>query len=119
MRGLLVALVIVFLIALGLGLYFDWFSFKMNRNEEGKGTGVTFKVNGRRTAKDAERAGQAVKNLGKKAAPGAGGKTAPRTVQATLMNVDEAARQLTPKTADDQPVTVRLQNNTKIRRSDV
>jgi hypothetical protein len=70
MRGLITALVLLFLIVLGLGLYFDWFSFSLNRNAEGKGSGVTFNVNRERIAKDTERAGQAVKDLGKKITPG-------------------------------------------------
>jgi hypothetical protein len=119
MRGILVALVIVFLIALGLGLYFDWFSFKMNRNEEGKSTGVTFQVNRERIAKDTERAGQAVKNLGKKVSGSGNGQAATHTVKGTLMNVDQKERQLTLKTADDKAVEVVLPKDTKIRRNDV
>jgi hypothetical protein len=113
--------VIVFVIAVGLGLYFDWFGFRVNRNEEGKATGVSFQVNRERIAKDTERAGQAAKNFGKKIASAVGSDraAATRKVQGTLMNVDEAARQLTLKTPDDQPVTVRLQRDAKIRRNDV
>src|SRR5262249_13078532 len=112
-------LLILFLIVVGLGLYFDWFSFSMNRNEEGKGSGVTFNVNRERIAKDTERASQAVKNLGKKLAPAGGKDAATQTVKGTLMSVNEAARQLTLKTGADQPVTVRVPTETKIRRNDV
>ena len=121
MRGLLAALVIVFLIVLGLGLYLDWFSFTVNRDAEGKGSGVTFQVNQKQIAKDTERAGQAVKNFGKQIAPGAGNgqPAATHTVKGTLMNVDQKDRQLTIKTADDKAVAVVLPQDTKIRRNDV
>ena len=116
MRKLIVALVIVFVIAVGLGLYFDWFGFRVNRNEEGKATGVSFQVNKERIAKDTERATEAVKNLGKKIS---GSGAATHTVKGTLMNVDQKDRQLTLKTADDKEVPVVLPQATKIRRNDV
>jgi hypothetical protein len=115
MRGLFTALVLLFLIVLGLGLYFDWFSFSVNRNAEGQGNGVTFHVNREQIAKDTERAGQAVKNLGQKITPG----SATHTAKGTLKSVDEADRQLTLNTAGNQPVTVLLRPDTKIRRNDV
>jgi hypothetical protein len=114
-----VALVIVFVIAVGLGLYFDWFGFRVNRNEEGKATGVSFQVNQERIAKDTERATQAVKNLGKKISGSGNGQAATHTVKGTLMNVDQKDRQLTLKTADDKAVEVVLPQATKIRRNDV
>jgi hypothetical protein len=120
MRGLFAALVIVFLIILGVGFYLDWFSFTLNRNPEGNVSGGTFHVNRERIAKDTARAGQAVSNVGKKIQQEARNSTAAtHTVQGTLMNVDEAERQLTLKTADKGSVTVRLQPDTKIRRNDV
>jgi predicted negative regulator of RcsB-dependent stress response len=119
MRGFLAALVIVFLIALGLGLYFDWFSFKLNRNEEGKASGVSFQVDRERIAKDTERASQAVKNLGQKISGSGNGQAATHTVKGTLMNVDQKDRQLTLKTSEDKAVEVVLPQATKIRRNDV
>jgi hypothetical protein len=114
--------VIVFVIAVGLGLYFDWFGFRVNRNEEGKASGVSFQVNRERIAKDTERASQAVKNLGKKITGSGNGQAAAaekHTVKGTLMNVDQKERQLTIKTADDKAVEVVLPQATKIRRNDV
>src|SRR5438067_12265179 len=115
MRGLFAALVIVFLVILGLGLYLDWFSFTVNRNPEGGVSGGTFHVNRERIAKDTERAGQAVSNLGKKIQQGPRNATAAtHTVKGTLMNVNETDQQLTLNTGDNQPVTVRLQPDTRI-----
>jgi hypothetical protein len=121
MRKVLVALVIVFVIAVGLGLYFDWFGFRVNRDAEGKSTGVSFQVDRERIAKDTERVTQGVKNLGKKITGSGNGQAAAatHTVKGTLMNVDPKDRQLTLKTADDKAVEVVLPQDTKIRRNDV
>ena len=118
MRGLFATLLVLFLVVLGLGLYFDWFSFAWNRTDEGKRNGVSFKVNRDRIADDTERAGQAVKNLGHRIAPAAHNAQT-HTVKGTITNVDMADRQLTLATADNPSLTVVLPADARVRRNDV
>jgi hypothetical protein len=118
MRGFFATLVILFLVVLGLGLYFDWFHFSWNRNDEGKQNGVSFNVNRERIAHDTERAGQAVKNVGRKVAQAAHSAQT-HTVRGTVTKVDMTDRQLTLTTADNQSLTVVLPTNARIRRNDV
>jgi hypothetical protein len=93
-------------------------SFKMNRNDEGKRSGVSVKVNRGKIAHDTERAGQAVKNFGRKIAPAAHDATT-HTVKGTVTNVDMNDRKLTLTTADNQSLTVVLPSNARISRNDV
>ncbi len=122
MRGFFGALLVLFLIVLGVGLYLGWFSFTVDRNAEGQKTGVSFNVNRQQVGRDYERAGQTMKDLGKKIAhrtensPAAGNT---HTVKGTLMNADAADRQLTLNTVENRPITVLVQPDTKIRRHDV
>ena len=116
MRGFFALLLILFVVVIGVGLYFHWFSFALNRNAEGQTTGMSFNFNRGRVANTTERAGQAVKNLGKKI--GHAG-TITHTVTGTLTNVDGEHRQITVNTAKNRPVTVQVQPDTQIRRNDV
>jgi len=125
MRGLLIALLLVFLTVLGVGLYLDWFHFSLRRNPDtDRVNGVSFEVNRGRIAKDAERTGEGIRRLGKQvqqtahsAAAEESGQT--RKVGGRLVSVDEGARRLTIETAEKGPLTLHTGPATKIRRHEV
>jgi Cu/Ag efflux protein CusF len=125
MRGLLTALLVVFLVVLGLGLYLDWFHFSLRRNPESdRVNGVSFDVNRERMARDAARVGEGVRDFGKRVqqtAHQAANEEAGRTQQAQgrVTGVDESARRLTIATADNAPLTLDTRSATKIRRNEV
>jgi len=122
MRGLLTALFLVFLVVLGVGLYLDWFHFSLRRNPESERiNGVAFEVNRGRMAEDAARVGEGIRTFGKrvqqtahKAAEEEGGQ-----VRGRVASVDEANRQLTLTTADNNSLTLQTGPATKIRRNEV
>jgi Cu/Ag efflux protein CusF len=118
MRGFFAALLILFVVALGLGLYFDWFNVSWNRNDEGKRNGVSVNVNRGKIAHDTERASEAVKNMGRKIAPAAHSTTT-HTIKGTVTSVDMNDRRVTLTTADNQTLTVVLPNNARISRNNV
>src|SRR4051812_42029239 len=100
MRALLVALVFVVVAVFGVGLYLGWFQFGLRRNSDtDKVSGVTFKVDREKIAKDADRTREGARNLGKRlketVSKGAG---QTHEAQGQLMKVDEPNHQLTIKT---------------------
>jgi Cu/Ag efflux protein CusF len=125
MRGILTALVIVFLAVLGVGLYLDWFRFSVRRNPENdKVNGVSFNVNRERVAQDAARAGEGIRNFGKKVqqtAHKAAAEEARQTheVRGRLTSVDEGNHRLTLKTAENDSLTLQTGPATKVRRNEV
>jgi Cu/Ag efflux protein CusF len=123
MRGLLIALLVVLVAVAGLGFYLEWWGFTKTRDAEGKGTGVTFNVNRERIAEDTKKAGNAVRNLGKKVQgsreEASREAAATQTVKGTLKKMDLAEHRLTVNTAENRPVTVETGPATKIRRNDV
>ena len=123
MRALLIVLLVVLVAVAGLGFYLDWWGFTKTRDAEGKATGVTFNVNKERIAEDTKKAGNAIRNLGKKVQgsreEASREDAATQTVKGTLKKVEPAEHRLTVNTAENRPVTVETGPATKVRRNDV
>jgi len=124
MLRLLGALLVVFLIVLGVGYYLNWFNFAVQRDAAGNRVGVSVEVNKDRIKHDSDRFDQGVSNFGKKVGEGvreAVAKTRGQshTVKGDLMKVEEGASRLTLQTSDNQTLAVQVEGATRIRRNNV
>ncbi len=118
------ALLVVFLIVLGVGYYLNWFNFSIGRNPTTDQVDVSVNVNKERIKRDSDRFDQGVSAFGKKVNEGAREafhKIHPQTqtIKGDLAKIDEAAARLTVSTPDKGTMTVQAAAGTRIRRNNV